>query len=108
MTLLAADGGWLDKILENAQDKWQVVLLVGQIVFFSRFAVQWWASERMKRVVMPVSFWWLSILGAAISLVALVAKHEPVLILAQVCGLVIYFRNLVLHRRSVGGPAAAP
>ncbi|MNC98958.1 hypothetical protein D3C83_170770 [compost metagenome] len=50
---------------------------------------------------MPELFWWLSLVGASVSLAALVWKREPVLILAQVCGLAIYSRNLVIHRRRI-------
>ena len=55
-------------------------------------------------VVLPVAFWWLSIAGAAVSLVALanMDRPSPVLLLAQACGLLIYGRNLALHRRGPG------
>ena len=111
MTILAAEAGWWGGILREVRNPWQGVLLVGQVVFFSRFLVQWIASERRKRVVMPVAFWWLSISGAGISLVALTALRQPVLIAAQVAGIALYSRNLVLHHRSTAeagerGPAA--
>lgn len=101
-----AAAGWWDMIREEARNPWEVVLLLGQMIFFSRFLVQWIASERKKAVVLPVAFWWLSLAGAAISLVALVAKHEPVLIVAQLAGLALYSRNLVIHMRSERTPAA--
>jgi len=107
--ILPAASNWWDGIVKNAQDPWQLVLLLGQMIFFSRFLVQWIATEKKKQVVMPVAFWWLSIGGAGISLVALVAKREPVLIVAQVTGLLLYGRNLVIHSRHVrtlGTPAA--
>lgn len=96
---IPAEGAWWDRLAEEARNPWQVVLAAGQLIFFSRFLVQWIATERRQRVVMPVSFWWLSLAGAAISLVALVAMHQPVLILAQVVGMVVYARNLVIHNR---------
>jgi len=100
MTVLAVST-WLEGILEEARNPWEIVLLVGQLTFFSRFLVQWIATERRKVVVIPIAFWWLSLLGAAISLVALMAKHEPVLIVAQIVGLGLYSRNLVIHKRSL-------
>jgi len=101
MTILA-ESGWWDRIREEAANPWQAVLAVGQLVFFSRFLVQWIATERRKRVVIPVAFWWLSLAGAGVSLVALVATHQPVLIVAQVVGMVVYARNLVIQRRNPG------
>ena len=98
MTILA-EGAWWERMAEAARDPWQVVLAVGQVIFFSRFLVQWIATERRQEVVVPVSFWWLSIAGAAVSLVALAALHQPVLLLAQVIGLAAYGRNLVIHNR---------
>lgn len=101
MTILA-DGAWSERLLEQVRNPWQAVLAVGQGIFFSRFVVQWIATERRKEVVVPVAFWWLSLAGAAVSLVALVALHQPVLIVAQVVGMVVYMRNLVIHNRRAG------
>lgn len=100
MTILAATGWW-EGILREASSPWEAVLAAGQIAFFSRFLVQWIATERRKQVVIPVAFWWLSIAGAGVSLVALVAKQQPVLILAQVAGIAVYLRNLLIHNRRI-------
>jgi lipid-A-disaccharide synthase-like uncharacterized protein len=101
MILPAADlGSWWERIVHEASSPWEAVLLVGQLVFFSRFLVQWIATERRKEVTVPVAFWWLSMAGAAVSLVALVAKHQPVLIVAQIVGMLVYSRNLVIHNRT--------
>ena len=84
---------------------WFALGMVGQAIFFSRFLVQWIATERRQEVVMPVSFWWLSLAGAAVSLVAFVAINQPVLILAQIVGMVVYLRNLVIHNRQARAAA---
>jgi lipid-A-disaccharide synthase-like uncharacterized protein len=107
MTILA-DGAWWDQVVAEAGNPWQAVLAAGQLVFFSRFLVQWIATERKRRVVVPVAFWWLSLAGAAVSLAALVALRQPVLILAQVVGMVVYGRNLVIHNRQARASAGAP
>lgn len=106
MTVLASFQTWIDKVVAEAANPWEVVLAVGQVIFFSRFLVQWIATERKKAIVLPVAFWWLSLAGALVTLVALVFKHEPVLMLAQVFGLVVYTRNLVIHRRSIAAGTA--
>jgi len=77
---------------------WYVLGFAGQIVFGSRFFVQWIASERAKKVVIPELFWLLSLLGGAALFVYAVHKRDPVFAIGQVSGLVIYVRNMMLHR----------
>ena len=84
---------------------WTLVGVVGQTIFGLRFIVQWLASERAGRTVIPLSFWLLSIAGSAIVLIYGIHKREPVVILSQLMGLPIYFRNLALiakERRARG------
>jgi len=77
---------------------WYVLGFAGQLIFGSRFFVQWIASERAKKVVIPELFWLLSILGGAALFVYAVHKRDPVFALGQVLGLVVYARNMMLHR----------
>ncbi|MFH0962913.1 MAG: lipid-A-disaccharide synthase N-terminal domain-containing protein [Planctomycetota bacterium] len=84
----------IDKMLGNP---WLYALgFSGQLVFMTRFIVQWIASERRKRSVIPITFWYLSIGGAALLLVYAVMDRDPVFIVSQSLGIVVYFRNLVL------------
>lgn len=78
---------------------WDAVGFVGQGLFFSRFIVQWLASERAGRSYIPKGFWWLSIFGALVSLVYAIGIHNTVFTLAQSVALVPYIRNLMLIRR---------
>ena len=74
--------------------------LLGQVLFFSRFLVQWIASEKMGRSVVPPSFWYLSIGGGGLLLVYALWRRDPVITLGQAVGLFVYVRNLMLiHRR---------
>jgi lipid-A-disaccharide synthase-like uncharacterized protein len=83
--------------VESAQDAaWLVAGLLGQLMFTARFLVQWIASERARRSVVPVAFWYFSLIGGAIVLAYGIHKVEPVIILGQVPGVVIYSRNLWL------------
>jgi lipid-A-disaccharide synthase-like uncharacterized protein len=68
-------------------------------MFTARFLVQWWASEKAGRSVMPVTFWYFSILGSLIVLAYGIHKLEPVIIIGQLPGTVIYARNLWLIRQ---------
>lgn len=80
--------------------------LLGQTLFFSRFLVQWIASEKKGRSVVPLSFWYLSIGGGGLLLVYALWRKDPVITLGQAVGLFVYIRNLMLiHRRKA--PAAA-
>ena len=78
---------------------WLVFGFCGQGFLFSRFAVQWWVSERTGRSVVPGVFWVLSLIGAGILLTYFIYRHEPVGIAGQVGGFFIYSRNLVLIKR---------
>jgi len=78
---------------------WLALGLLGQAVFFARFFFQWIASERRKRSVVPLAFWYLSIGGGLILLAYAIYRRDPVFILGQAAGLLIYTRNLVLITR---------
>ena len=83
---------------------WYVLGFAGQIAFGSRFFVQWLASERRGRVVIPMLFWYLSLLGGLALAAYALHRRDPVFAFGQIAGLVVYGRNLALHRR--GGTGA--
>jgi len=83
---------------------WLLVGLAGQILFFGRFAVQWIQSERAGKSVIPLAFWYLSLGGGLLLLAYSIHLGDPVFILGQSAGAVVYVRNLILLRRSGGGP----
>ena len=80
----------------RAELTWVLVGLGGQVLFMMRFVIQWIVSENAKRSTIPVSFWWLSIGGAAILLAYAIYRADPVFILGQSLGFFIYARNLWL------------
>src|SRR3954447_10630679 len=75
---------------------WLVIGFAGQAAFTARFLVQWIASEKKRDSVVPVAFWWLSLLGGSILLAYAIHRRDPVIILGQGMGLVVYTRNLLL------------
>jgi lipid-A-disaccharide synthase-like uncharacterized protein len=81
---------------------WLLVGLLGQGLFFSRFLVQWWESEREGRSIIPVAFWYFSLGGGIVLLAYSIYKRDPVFILGQGVGLFVYFRNLYLIFRERG------
>jgi lipid-A-disaccharide synthase-like uncharacterized protein len=83
----------------NTEYTWLAVGFVGQAFFFSRFFVQWIASERAGRSVIPMSFWYFSLLGGATLLVYAIHLGDPVFIVGQSTGALIYLRNLYFRIR---------
>jgi lipid-A-disaccharide synthase-like uncharacterized protein len=75
---------------------WLVVGFLGQALFFSRFLVQWIASERRGESIVPRAFWYLSLGGAALLLAYSIHRRDPVFILGQSVGFFVYTRNLML------------
>jgi len=93
-------------ILDRIPTGWLLLGLLGQAAFSARFLVQWLTSERRQESVVPVSFWWLSVAGGALLLTYALHRGDPVFVLGQSAGLVVYLRNLVLIRRRPSGTAA--
>ena len=84
---------------------WLVIGFLGQAFFSARFLVQWVVSERKKRSVVPVAFWFFSVGGGTTLLIYAIHRADPVFITGQAAGLLIYLRNLYLiykeHRASL-------
>ncbi|BCG63600.1 MAG: hypothetical protein methR_P1328 [Methyloprofundus sp.] len=73
---------------------WLIVGFTGQALFSARFLIQWLASEREKRSIIPVLFWYFSIFGGTTLFIYALHKQDPVFIFGQGTGLLIYCRNL--------------
>lgn len=86
---------------------WLIVGFVGQFTFFLRFVVQWIASERKQRTVVPIAFWYLSLIGTVMVLSYAVYKRDPVFMAAYSLNIFIYVRNLIIARRCAGTEAEA-
>lgn len=85
--------------MNNTQLVWLVLGFAGQVLFGMRFIVQWIESERTKRSLIPVAFWYFSIAGGCTLLAYAIHKRDPVFITGQLTGLFIYLRNLhFVHR----------
>ena len=93
-------GGYLYDVLIARFDLWLLLGIVGQLLFGMRFVIQWVASERQGKSVIPVAFWFFSIGGGLITLIYGLYKREPVIILGQGLSVFIYVRNLALIRKT--------
>jgi lipid-A-disaccharide synthase-like uncharacterized protein len=85
-------------------DFWLVFGLVAQLLFAGRFLVQWIASERAGKSVMPFAFWIFSMGGGLLTLVYGLVRREPVIIFGQGLATIIYVRNIVLIVRERAKP----
>ncbi|SPF37206.1 Lipid A biosynthesis domain protein (fragment) [Syntrophobacter sp. SbD1] len=86
-------------MLNYCHDNYLLILgLLGQGFFFGRFFVQWIASEREGKSIVPLAFWYFSIGGGGLLLIYSILRKDPVYILGQGGGLIIYVRNLYLIR----------
>ena len=86
---------------------WLILGFSGQVCFFMRFLVQWIVSERKKRSVIPIYFWYLSLAGGLTLLIYAIHIKDPVFIVGQSTGAFIYIRNLMLiyrEKRRGGAP----
>jgi len=83
--------------LSNAA--WIAFGFLGQALFSMRFLIQWIASERQRRSVVPVLFWYFSLGGGVVLFIYAIWREDPVFMLGQGMGLVVYLRNLHLIRR---------
>lgn len=109
----AARRGFLYRLLNITSPigfGWVALGLLGQLLFTGRMLVQWLMSERERRSVVPVAFWWMSLAGATMLLVYFVWRRDIVGVLGQSAGWMVYGRNLwLIHRRPAlpTGSAAA-
>jgi lipid-A-disaccharide synthase-like uncharacterized protein len=87
---------------------WLALGFGAQALFASRFIVQWIASERVGKSIVPTSFWFLSLGGGMLLLTYAIYRRDPVFILGQACGLFIYGRNLTLVFRERAREKNAP
>lgn len=94
-----AVGNYLHDVFLTNIDWWVVLGFLAQGLFTARFAVQWIASERAGRSVVPMAFWWFSISGGLLLLVYALYRRDPVFIAGQGLGLLIYLRNVMFVLR---------
>ena len=79
---------------------WKVIGWLGNAVFFSRFFVQWYATEKKRQVVVPQAFWWLSLIGSVTLLAYSLHQQDSVFIFAYAFTWIPYIRNLMIHRKN--------
>lgn len=94
-----ASHGWLFRVLNITTPigmAWVLLGFAGQVLFTGRMLLQWWASEKEKRSIVPESFWWASLFGGLMLLVYFVWRKDVVGVIGQSTGAFVYARNLIL------------
>jgi len=86
--------------------QWLIIGFLGQALFGARFIIQWIVSEKKGESTIPLSFWYCSIGGAVVLLTYAIHRQDPVFIIGQSLGSVVYIRNLVLIDRKRKSMAA--
>jgi len=89
----------MDNTCAQITTLWLIIGFMGQMFFSARFFLQWIHSEIKKRSVIPLGFWYFSLLGGATLLAYAIYREDPVFIVGQGAGLIIYSRNLILIKR---------
>jgi lipid-A-disaccharide synthase-like uncharacterized protein len=92
---------WTQDVAESTNiSLWLLCVgLFGQTMFFSRFLVQWMVSEKAKKSVFPMAFWYLSLAGGSILFIYAYQRNDPVIMIGQAVGLFVYTRNVMLRKR---------
>ena len=87
----------------TADKIWLVIGFLGQALFSARFLVQWIASEKARKSIIPHAFWLFSVGGGATLLAYAIYRRDPVFIAGQAGGLLIYMRNIyfIIHERKL-------
>jgi lipid-A-disaccharide synthase-like uncharacterized protein len=94
----------------SMEQLWLAIGFLGQAMFSGRFLVQWIASERAGRSIIPVAFWFFSVAGGVTLLLYAIYRGDPVFIAGQAAGLLIYARNIyfILREKRGSEAGAAP
>lgn len=98
---------YLQELWSLLSNPWVIFGFIGQLSFSLRFLIQWIASEKRKESVIPIAFWYFSLGGGLILLTYAIYRQDPVFILGQATGSMIYIRNLMLIRRKRRATAVA-
>ena len=99
-------GNFLHEVFVAQLDWWVALGFIAQLLFTGRFLVQWIASERQNRMVIPIAFWFFSIGGGVLLLIYAIHRRDPVFIAGQAFGVFVYARNLYFELRDRSTAAA--
>ncbi len=90
---------WQSSSISSVPLFWHILGTLGTLLFSSRFWVQWWFAERAHKSQLPLSFWWLSLIGALLSIAYFIHIDDSVNLVGPLLGLVPYVRNLMLMQK---------
>lgn len=100
---------WRNGTFLGLKSYWEILGWVGMATFSTRFFVQWYATERKRQVVVPVAFWWLSLIGSLLMLAYALLTHRGwVVVCSYAFTWIPYLRNLVIHVRHKSATLSCP
>ena len=107
--LLSGDGDWFRIPIAPWQASsaftttiyWHVLGTLGYFLFSSRFWLQWWIAEKAQESQLPISFWWISLIGALLSITYFMHIGDIVNLLGPLFGVIPYTRNLMLIQKNI-------
>lgn len=91
---------WQTSPVHESSLYWHALGALSYILFSSRFWIQWWLAERAHASQLPLSFWWISLIGALLSIIYFVHIQDTVNLIGPLIGLIPYIRNLILIRKA--------
>lgn len=100
--------GWMERLIEALHNPWLFLGLLGQGLFFSRWIIQLYVSERRKESYVPLSFWYVSLVGASLTLGYAIQRADPIFVLGQGIGILNYGRNIMLIGKKERMPPRTP
>jgi lipid-A-disaccharide synthase-like uncharacterized protein len=89
-----------DGSIMSIETIWLAIGFLGQGLFFGRWMIQWITSEKKAESQVPISFWYMSLIGGLITLAYAIYRRDPVFIAGQSIGSIVYIRNLMLIARA--------
>lgn len=87
---------WQVFFISSPSFSWHILGTIAYFLFSSRFWIQWWHAEKMRRSQFPLAFWWLSLIGALLSIAYFLRIGDSVNLIGPLVGIIPYFRNLIL------------
>lgn len=90
---------WQDPMSRSVPLYWHVIGTMGYFLFSTRFWIQWWYAEKTYLSQLPLSFWWMSLIGALLSILYFLRIHDSVNLVGPLVGMIPYIRNLMLFQK---------
>jgi lipid-A-disaccharide synthase-like uncharacterized protein len=101
--IFSGNNGWQQIIGNEKIAEWLMIFgVMAQVTFTFRFVYQWIVAEKNQKSILPVGFWYFSLIGGLMTLFYATMRLDPVLLLSNGMGIFMYSRNLIVHYTGKG------